>query len=180
MTEAKKKQNKRAYLRKISEHRCVNCGKQDERTLQGFIKCKACVARNKANASPRPKRTPEQQAKSTQDKRDWIQRCKDVQMCIRCGTKDKHTIAGHRLCLICAGKDNKRQRETRDKERVNESNKSRRDSWREHGLCTYCGGKKEEPDKAMCIDCRVRARMNYRARQRKATGNVERSRPKGT
>ena len=159
MTEAHKNRNKRSYQKKVNEHRCVTCGKPDERTLSGRVYCQVCWDRHRANASPRKKRSPEQQAKENADKREWQAKCLEIQICTRCGRKDKHTVNGHLLCSICAAKKNKWQHEHWNSEEKSKYYKNRRNQWREQGLCTYCGGKKEEPDKMLCIDCRVRARM---------------------
>ena len=124
--------------------------------------------RETANAAPRKKRTRAQQQKENQDKRDWQARCRELQMCTRCGEKDKRTVNGMALCARCAAKKNKQQRENYDNEAMNAYSKARRDAWREQGKCTYCGGKKEDPNKMLCIDCRVRAKMQRHRRERKA------------
>lgn len=165
-TPAKQKRNQRAYQRKVAEHRCVCCGQQDERTLSGRIYCQECLDRHNA-ANPRKKLNKEQREHASQYKRDVKQWYLEHQVCMRCKTKDKHTLAGHLLCARCAAKQAKHRRDKYDAEKMNAYHKSRRDAWREQGLCTNCGGKKEEPDKMMCIDCRVRARMRHAARQRK-------------
>ena len=151
--------NKRSYQKKVNERRCTCCGKQDERTLSGRVYCVECYERHKANASPRKKRTRQQQLDENQTRREWEARCRQVQICVKCGTKDKYTINGHRTCMRCTALKNKQQRAKYDKQKSSDYRKTRRDKWREQGRCTYCGGKKEEPDKAMCIDCRVKARM---------------------
>ena len=95
---------------------------------------------------------------------------RDLQACISCGTKDKRTVNGYGLCVICAAKKRKWNKEHRDKAANSAYMKARRDKWREQGLCTYCGGKREEPDKMLCIDCRVKARMKRRKREYKKLG----------
>lgn len=169
-TESKIARNKRSYQKKRDEHRCVCCGKPDERTLRGLAYCKECTERHRANASPRKKRTPEQNAEENQNKREWHARCKELQICIRCGNKDKRTVNGLAMCAICAAKANMSHRRNYDVVAMRAYGKARRDAWREQGRCTYCGGKKEDADKRLCIDCQVRARLRYAARQRKKAG----------
>lgn len=171
-TEDGRLRNAKYYRQRVNEHRCANCGKQDERTLQGRVYCQSCYEKRKAR---RAKPTPEQREMERQNKRDWYNLCKSHQMCVRCGTKDKRTVNGHTTCVMCAAKANKRRKESYDSAVVCARDKARREMWREQGLCTCCGRKKEEPNKAMCIDCRVAARLRSAARKRKATGNVERS-----
>ncbi|MBP5709995.1 MAG: hypothetical protein J6W84_03355 [Bacteroidales bacterium] len=170
MTEGHRNRNKRHYLKKVSEHKCVTCGKQDERTLAGMRYCQECRDRHRANASPKKKRTPEQRKRENDDKRAWYAMCVEKMMCVQCGRKDKHTVNGHRYCAICQEKKNKRNREKWDSEEKAAYHKNRRDKWREQGLCTCCGGKKEEPDRMMCIDCRVKAKMNRLRRQAEKGG----------
>ena len=165
MTEAHLKRNKRAYQKKVDEHRCVTCGKQDERTLQGLRYCLECRDRHKANANPRKPKTDEYRERHNADKREWRRKCIELGICSCCGVRDKHTVEGHEFCSRCAARKNKWQREHWNKDKKSEYHKSRRDAWREQGLCTYCGKPKEEPDKMLCIDCRVRARMRYRKRR---------------
>lgn len=149
----------RHYQKMVDEKRCTCCGKQDERTLSGRVYCMDCYKRHKANASPRKKRTKAQQDEENKTRREWQEMCRKLHMCVNCGAKDRYTINNHRLCLKCSTKKNSQQRAKYDKQKASEYTKKRRDAWREQGRCTYCGGKKEEPDKVMCIDCRVKARM---------------------
>lgn len=164
-TAARQKRNQRSYMKKVAEHRCVTCGKPDERTLSGRVYCQECYDRHKAGASPRKPRSAAQSEQEKQDKREWEARCKSLQMCVRCGEKDKYTVNGHRLCKRCSERKNQNQREHYDHEKMSSYYKSRRDAWRQQGLCTYCGGEKEEQNKMLCIDCRVKARMQRRKRE---------------
>ena len=159
MTEAHRKRNIRAYQKKVAERRCVTCGKQDGRTLEGKRYCRVCYDRHRANASPRKPRTPEQREYENANKREWTARLKALQVCTLCGTKDRRTVNGRGLCERCAAKRRKWQGEHRHLEADRAYAKARRDKWREQGLCTYCGGKREEPERMLCIDCRVKARM---------------------
>ena len=159
------KRNKRSYQKKVDEHRCVTCGKQDERTLRGLRYCQVCLDRHKANASPRKPKTDAQRENDNATKREWRKKSMELGICSSCGTKDKRTVKGYGKCAICAAKKAKWQREHYDKEEKHVYYKNRRDMWREQGLCTYCGGKRDDTTKMLCTDCRVKARMQYRKRR---------------
>ena len=170
MTEAHKARNRRAYQKKVDEHRCVHCGKPDERTLRGLRYCQKCM--DKRRAKPRAPRTPKQRAQENADKRAWYKMCIDKHICVQCRRKDKHTVDGHAFCAICQGKKNKKQREKWNSSEQAAYCKNRRDRRREQGLCTYCGREKEEPDKMLCIDCRVKAKLK-RLRKKAAKGGAK-------
>lgn len=171
MTEAHKRRNQRSYLKKVAENRCVCCGIQDERTLSGLRYCRECMERHRANASPRKPKTPKQREAENADKREWRSELIRLHACISCGTKDRRTtVNGYELCVRCAAKKRKWQQDHKDLEKQREYAKARRDRWRELGRCTYCGGSKEEPDKMLCIDCRVKAKMKRIKREVKKRG----------
>jgi len=171
VTERQKATNLRAYQKKVAEHRCITCGKQDERTLSGKVRCNACFEKYREISRRRKPKTREQRDKENADKRAWAAKLKSLHACTRCGTKDKRTLNGYTTCAICAAKHRRWQRNCEDKERKHERTKKLRDLRREQGLCPNCGGKREEPDRVLCIDCRVRARMNdWRRKQAKQAG----------
>ena len=167
--EKRKKRRKKYYAKKRAERRCVSCGKQDERTLSGRTYCAECYAKRYVPYSQRKPRTPERREIENADKRAWAKMYRDAGMCLRCGAKDKRTVNGKGLCMWCATKVNgeARKRRAENKEKYNEYGKNRREKWKEEGLCSCCGGKKEEPDKKMCIDCRVRYRLAKKRRKEK-------------
>ena len=169
MTERQKEANLRAYQRKVAEHRCITCGKQDERTLSGRVRCQACFDKYRAKSHGNTPKTREKRDAENADKRAWTAKLKSLHACTRCGTKDKRTLNGFSTCMICAAKHRRWQQTSEDKERKHARLKKLRDWRREQGLCTNCGGRREEPDKVLCVDCRVRARMNeWKRKQRRA------------
>ena len=159
MTEGKRLRNLRHYQKMIDEGRCVCCGRPDERTKRGLRYCLECSERHKENASPRKPKSKKQRNEDNATKREWRLKSIELGICSICCTKDKRTVNGYELCGKCAAKKNKWQREHYNSESQKAYHKARRDKWREQGLCTYCGGRREEPDKMLCIDCRVRAKM---------------------
>lgn len=173
VSEAKRMSNRercaRAYMRKVQERRCVICGRQDERTLTGRVHCLECYRKKQARR-PRQKRTPEQQEIENESRREWEARRVELQLCAKCGAKDKNTVNGHRLCLRCTAMKRVYAANKYDPERRSEYIRKRRDRFRAEGRCTRCGGKREDANKAMCVDCRVRARLNRRRRQANQAG----------
>lgn len=168
MTERQKASNLRAYQKKVAEHKCVTCGKQDERTLSGRVRCQACFDKYKVHRTPKSRK---KRNEENADKREWCAILKSLHACTRCGTKDKRTINGFATCTVCAAKHRRWQSNCEDKERKHERTKKLRDMRREKGLCTNCGKKKrQEPEKMLCIDCRVRSRMNEWKRKQKKMG----------
>lgn len=157
-TEAKKKREKRYYMKKRAEGRCVKCGKVDERTTGGGARCAECNAKAHENRKPHT-RSEEQRQRENADKRDWAKLRLDHQLCVDCGKKDARTLSGKRQCLQCAKKCADRQKETWDYAHEKELRDARRERWIAAGLCSKCGHPKEEPERALCIDCRVKARL---------------------
>lgn len=123
----------------------------------GRSRCAVCNAKHKR--PPRKQRTEEQRQEDNANKREWARMRKKAHLCVYCGAQDKRTLNGASSCLVCATKRSKKRRETWDYNHQKELRDARKQRWREAGLCSECGGEKEEPEKAMCIDCRVRHKM---------------------
>ena len=62
------------------QHRCLCCGKQDERTLVGYVACTKCVERQ----------------------RQYRKKRKSLHLCLKCGTQDERTLAGKICCAFCS------------------------------------------------------------------------------
>ena len=73
----KKRQQKRK-----EQHRCLCCGKQDERTLVGYASCNKCLERQK----------------------QYKQKLKEQHRCIQCGEQDERTLSGLCFCKFCTKK----------------------------------------------------------------------------
>ena len=159
--------NKRHYLKMLAEGRCCQCGKADDRTREGRAKCAACNAKN--HSKPKKPLTQEQRDAGNTTKREWEKMRKDAHLCVVCGRKDARTINGRIHCLQCAKRRAECARKRRNKKHAQELREARVARWKAAGLCSTCGGKKEEPDKAMCIDCRVRAKLR-KARHKISNG----------
>ena len=158
MTEAKRARNKRAYLKKQAEGRCVNCGKPDDRTRAGGARCEACNRRNHERQKPRA-RSEEQRAAENAAKREWRQMRREAHLCVDCGQMDRRTLDGRANCQTCATRRNANKRAHQDHDRANAMDRERRARWEAEGRCTNCGRARDEPGRLMCVDCRVRMRM---------------------
>ena len=163
-TAAARARNRRHYMKMIAEGRCVNCGKEDDFTRQGRARCFSCNAKQHAGQK-RKEMTREQRDRANADKREWERMRKEAHVCVACGRMDRRTVAGGGLCLRCATKKADRRRETRDFQREKELRDARRGRFREAGLCTECGGKKEDPEMALCATCRLKARLGTTKRK---------------
>lgn len=161
MTEAKRKREKRYYMKKRAEGRCIKCGKVDERTANGGARCAECNAKVHQNRKPYV-RSEEQRQQDNANKREWANMRKAYNLCVACGKKDAHTLSGKRLCLQCATKATVRQKQRWDYGHEKDLRKARKERWEAAGLCSQCGHPKEEPDRKMCIDCRVKAKLQKR------------------
>lgn len=155
--------NKRHYLKRLAEGRCVACGATDDRTRAGRARCAAC--NEKAHPKVHKALTEEKRAEENETKREWSAMRKSAHLCVHCGRQDKRTLNGMSSCLQCATKRNKRQRETYDKEHQKELRAARAQKKRDAGLCTECGGQKEDPNMALCCTCRVKAKLRTAKRK---------------
>ena len=72
--------NKRFRDKRKSLHKCVTCGKQDERTLAGQALCSKC----------------------TEKQRQYKQKLKEQHRCTQCGEQDERTLAGKTRCEFCS------------------------------------------------------------------------------
>lgn len=153
----KRARNKKHYMTMLAEGRCVDCGKSDALTLEGRSRCAICNANHKR--PPRKPRTEDQREKENAEKRAWAQKRKEAHVCVYCGTQDKRTLNGMSSCLCCAKSRRDKRRENRDTAHEKELREARTQRRREAGLCTVCGGKRDDPGYAMCVDCRVRWKM---------------------
>lgn len=101
--------------RRKQNHQCVQCGKFDERTLQGKTLCNDCDNKRK----------------------DRIEQYKKKGICVCCGTND--AVKGQTLCLVCRTRD--RKRDWKNKENYQEILKKNRDRYKQkkdEGICVKC------------------------------------------
>ena len=149
--------NKRHYMKMLKEGRCVDCGKADELTQQGRSRCAVCNEKHKRPV--KKTMTQERRDMENANKREWSRMLRTLNLCVDCGRKDGRTLDGKCRCRECANKRAVRRKETWDYEHEKELRDARKQRRIEAGLCTECGGEKEEPDKKMCINCQVRWKM---------------------
>ena len=154
---AKKKSRKAWYIKRVSECRCVRCGAIDDRTRNGGVRCAECNA--KSHVSKAKPMTEEERIHKNAERREWDRRKKAAHLCVKCGRMDARTLDGKTHCLHCSKLLAAMARQTYDPEHEKVLRDTRRANWIAAGLCSTCGRPKEEPERAMCIDCRVKARM---------------------
>ena len=160
---AKKKSRKAWYINRVSECRCVRCGAIDDRTRNGGVRCAECNA--KSHVSKAKPLSDEQRNQKNAEKREWDQRMKSAHLCVKCGKMDARTVNGKSHCLQCAKALAKRKRDNWDFEHEKEVRDTRRANWIAAGMCSTCGRPKEEPERAMCLSCRVKAKMRNEKRK---------------
>ncbi len=93
--------------------------------------------------------------------RAWL---KSNKLCIVCGEMDAFTMVGRSLCADCADSANERIKKAyaagyRTK-RLAQA-KEHREKRRVSGLCTRCGGKRQNEKYKLCEECRREARRYY-------------------
>ena len=70
------------HKKRKEQHRCLCCGKQDERTLVGYAACNKCVERQK----------------------QYRKKLKEQHRCTQCGEQDERTLSGLCFCNFCTKK----------------------------------------------------------------------------
>lgn len=132
----------------LQDRLCVECGRQDERTLSGRWLCTECAGKLSIYQK---------------EKRQYL---KTSGRCARCGSKDARTMTGKTMCGECASRLARcRARETyRQAE-----NAKRREKYRERaelGVCRLCGGElPEDSEYVLCQKCRDKAKEQRRLRK---------------
>lgn len=144
---------KTLYERRKEQGLCVYCGKEKEQDRQHLVSCYDCIM------------------KKTEESRQNRIMYRNLGMCARCG---KYEVFGdEKNCPECKAKHNTRMEKERekngDKVREYHRNSYRRtaEHRRENGLCTRCGGKRDD-GYVMCSRCRAKnTEMCRRTRNKK-------------
>lgn len=149
------------------EKRCVNCGKQDERTLAGKTRCQTCAERDSFRWKERMDAAPQKRVVKNIAQQEWRKMLRESHLCVDCKKQDAYTLNGHARCFECSFKNSKQAckvaKVNQEKRKIDA--KARRDRWRESGKCTRCGRVKPPYDLHMtCAACR--AKMNARRKDR--------------
>lgn len=119
---------------------CARCGTVDDRILAGRFYCGDCAQKVLAKQT-------ERRAYLRMQKR-----------CIQCGGRDERTERGLTLCSGCAQKQRELPSMERFVERYKAQQKRLREERREAGVCTKCGGERDEAGFLMCTSCREKQR----------------------
>lgn len=161
---------KRWRERMRQEKRCMNCGKQDDKTLAGRSKCAVCARKDNQRGKEHLDANPEKRSEKNIEKRERYQWLKTNHLCIDCKQQDAYTLNGRARCFECAEKYARKCREQRAKapDKYSKAKRELRATWRENGKCTNCGRKKPSWDHhGYCITCRVKA-YNIKKKQRES------------
>lgn len=119
---------------------CDRCGAVDERILAGKFYCEVCAKKILTKQKER---------------RAYL---RGQKRCIQCGGRDERTERGVTLCAGCAQKQRELPSMERFVERYKEKQKKLRAERRAAGVCTKCGGERDEPGFLMCTSCRGKQR----------------------
>ena len=177
MTEAeqRKRANAKArYMEKQARGVCVECGKADERTRYGAARCAECNEKYHPKGYT-PIRTDEELAEINAGRRTWYKKKRDLHVCVNCGAQDAKTLDGFAMCSICAKRRAAWSRGHRPESRDLETQRERRQRWRESGLCSNCGAEIKEDGYKTCLNCRVRNKLS-KIRTKARNGTL----PRGT
>lgn len=162
MTEAEQRKRAKAkarYMDRQARGVCVDCGKGDERTRSGKARCAEC------NEKYHPKgyvkvRTDEELAEINAERREWYKKKRDLHVCVNCGAQDAKTLDGFAMCRVCAKQRATWSRGHRPESRDLETQRERRQRWKESGLCSNCGAAIKEDGYKTCLNCRVRNKLS--------------------
>lgn len=169
--------HKARYQRRKAQHCCIQCGKQDARTLQGQIYCAACHDKRwKKHVKYKTERKDEIRAREKAD-REFL---RENSLCIRCRSKDSYTLAGRALCAECAKFERERAKARRERDPAAHAERCRkyRQLMIDKGLCTRCGRKLQDLKHKECEQCRnIRRIQQEKYRRRK---NPDTIRPRGS
>ena len=135
---------KSTYLKRKEAGVCVRCGTRDERVSAGRVYCAKCVEiHNEAKTRSREYR-------------------KSRKRCVRCGERDERTQNGFTECEICAEKEKNNPKRIANKNRYKDAQKKLRIERREAGVCTECGGVRDEEGNLICSRCLAKKREYLR------------------
>lgn len=107
-----REQQKRYREKCKREHRCVACGKSDERTLSGRIRCEVCAEKQR-QSNKKWYRTEHGREVSRQKKKKLSYKRINRGVCIQCGKNPPKETSMY--CEECTRKSNERARRNRQR-----------------------------------------------------------------
>lgn len=160
----KQRQHKSAHEKAVreqrkAEKRCISCGAQDDRTLDGKCLCAEC----------REKRRESVRAAGGYKRYSNYDLCKQAKICCDCKKQDAYTLNGHAYCYECNEIRNEkaRQRRAENRERYVETERAHYRDTKEKRLCTSCGKPLDRPG-VFCRRCNKKRNWKYARRRREA------------
>lgn len=137
---------------------CIDCGKQDNNTLNGKCRCEDCAKKQRENN----KKNKQKYSELKKQNREYL---KSRNKCTVCGKQDAYTMNGHTRCAQCTQKhtecnktyyEKHKQEELAKKQIAFQENKKIREKY---NMCTVCGKKLEQGYKyKTCEICRYKSR----------------------
>lgn len=134
--------------------RCVDCGRQDERTLSGKPRCAKCNAKANSRARKRKAVPPERR---NEYEREKYRRLKEAGLCVYCG---KPADGNFVSCIYCRLRRRKYNVVASARAHPGrQGNMLSRLDWKELGLCARCGRpldgqlKKDGTPSKICSRC---------------------------
>lgn len=177
--------SKYTYYNRKANRQCIDCGVQDEKTLQGYVRCEGCSKNQKIkNAIYYNEHFRSEYAELTnQEKRiqynnnNKIKRKQRIKynFCTRCGKQDAYTLNNRRLCYECCEKARIEYHKNKNKysKKVNSSKKEKYDIFKKQNKCCKCGRELVKTIYKTCEYCRAKHRI-YSANYNRKRGVLPR------
>lgn len=149
------------YYRMKEEKRCIRCGKQDGRTLDGRILCVECARMNSLDTMLSHNILYEKRIAAG--------------LCKYCGKENDRAADGKTHCTACYERQKEYQRRRRQeisaavRKKYDNVRKRRLASYKAQGRCTKCGKQdvRTLAGYAICEACRVKAKERAREWRRR-------------
>lgn len=150
------------YSRLMSEKRCTQCGKQDDRTLAGRTRCNECNAKTYV---PRENRSERQLLNEKRRRQEIRQERVEAGLCRECGKEDYLTLRGSHVCVACKRIHKEAAKRYAESGKKAIYRKRRKEELIAEGKCIKCGRNPVETGRKQCTDCLVWERL-YRRKRR--------------
>lgn len=159
-------ERQRREMRK-AQFRCVQCGEQDARTLEGMALCAEC----------REKSLEARHRRGGYSIYSMYDLRKKNHLCTKCGKQDAYTLAGRAYCFECNEHKNELQRARRAKDPEKERERCRAQYYakKDKCVCIECG----KPLDRFTVRCRKCSMKKSRKRLYKIVADKQINYPRG-